>query len=448
VLSGASSGPITLNTGDNVITTVVTAQDGSVKKYVVTITRAQSTNAFLTTISYSPNLVRTEVAGPGFSNSTASVNFSVTSVSVTPVTRDAGATIAVNSTAVLSGGSVPVALSVGQNVITTRVTAEDGSIKDYIVTVTRSTNPYLASLTYAPNVAKQVVTGPDFADYTATVKSTVSSIKLTPTAKDPTATITVNGSTVSSGTASDPIALNVGDNTITTTVTTTDFVSNSYVIVITRQPSTNAYLASITYDPNIARTAVSGPGDYNYTATVDNSVTGIDVTPTTRDNTATITVNDNAVNSGSAAHVDLVVGDNTVTTKVTAQDGTTTKTYIVVITRGPAPVFAKYDPSSEAAVDGSNAIVVHQNVSPNGDGRGDGLVIDGIAAHPDNKLQIMSRSGNLVYEAKGYDNATKSFDGHSSLNGKLQVAGTYFYSLEYKDGTEIKHKTGYIILKY
>ena len=96
----------------------------------------------------------------------------------------------------------------------------------------------------------------------------------------------------------------------------------------------------------------------------------------------------------------------------------------------------------------NNPVVVHQNVSPNGDGRSDGLIIEGIAAHPDNKLQIMSRIGALVYEAKGYDNATKVFDGHSSTNGKLQQAGTYFYSLEYKDGNETKHKTGFIVLKY
>ncbi len=60
----------------------------------------------------------------------------------------------------------------------------------------------------------------------------------------------------------------------------------------------------------------------------------------------------------------------------------------------------------------------------------------------------MNRSGVLVYEAKGYDNSTKVFDGHSSTNGKLQQAGTYMYSLEYKDGDEMKHKTGFIVLKY
>ncbi|MEO6631846.1 MAG: gliding motility-associated C-terminal domain-containing protein, partial [Mucilaginibacter sp.] len=92
-------------------------------------------------------------------------------------------------------------------------------------------------------------------------------------------------------------------------------------------------------------------------------------------------------------------------------------------------------------------IVVHQNLSPNGDGKSDALIIEGITSHPENKLQIISRSGNLVYQAKGYDNATKVFDGHAN-NGKLQQPGTYFYSLEYKDGKETKHKTGFIVLKY
>ncbi len=59
----------------------------------------------------------------------------------------------------------------------------------------------------------------------------------------------------------------------------------------------------------------------------------------------------------------------------------------------------------------------------------------------------MSRSGELIYEVKGYDNQNKVFDGHST-NGKLQQPGTYFYSLEYKSGNETKRKTGYFVLKY
>jgi len=54
----------------------------------------------------------------------------------------------------------------------------------------------------------------------------------------------------------------------------------------------------------------------------------------------------------------------------------------------------------------------------------------------------------VVYEAKGYDNASKMFDGHSSVNGTLQQPGTYLYVLDYNEAGESKHLTGYIILKY
>jgi len=91
---------------------------------------------------------------------------------------------------------------------------------------------------------------------------------------------------------------------------------------------------------------------------------------------------------------------------------------------------------------------VHQGVSPNGDGMNDFLLIEGINKHPDNKLQIMNRSGQLVFEAKNYDNSAKVFDGHSSKNGQMQLPGTYFYSLDYTDQGVIRHKTGFIVLKY
>jgi len=91
---------------------------------------------------------------------------------------------------------------------------------------------------------------------------------------------------------------------------------------------------------------------------------------------------------------------------------------------------------------------VHQGISPNGDGDNDILTIDNIAAYPENSLTIMNRSGELIYQAKGYNNTTVAFDGHSNKNGKLQQSGTYFYSLDYKAGSETKHKTGYILLKY
>jgi gliding motility-associated-like protein len=106
----------------------------------------------------------------------------------------------------------------------------------------------------------------------------------------------------------------------------------------------------------------------------------------------------------------------------------------------------KYEEPAAAPI--ATGIAVHQALSPNGDGSNDVLIIDGITNYPDNTLQIMSSNGQLVYRIKGYDNAGKAFNGRSNITRKLQPAGSYFYSLQYKDGNETKHKTGFIVLKY
>ncbi|SHN37837.1 cadherin-like beta sandwich domain-containing protein, partial [Mucilaginibacter sp. OK098] len=263
---------------------------------------------------------------------------------------------------------------------------------------------------------------------------------------DAIASITVNNVAVASGTASGSIPLNVGDNTITTVVTE-GLNTNTYSMTITRLAP--ALLTNLTVSPRVVLTTVSGADYKDYTSTVNNSVSSVMITPTAADPTATITVNNVAVVSGTpSGSIALNVGDNIITTVVTAQDGVTTKTYSIKVKRQtPAGLASLYDEKQTVPVT-VNEVVVHQNVSPNGDGKSDYLQIDGISAYPDNTLQIMSRSGTLVYEVKGYDNTSKVFDGHSNTNGKLQLAGTYFYSLEYKDGNDTKHKTGYLVLKY
>ena len=75
----------------------------------------------------------------------------------------------------------------------------------------------------------------------------------------------------------------------------------------------------------------------NYTSSVANAVTSTTVTPTATDANSTIKVNGVTVASGSASTaINLNVGSNTITTVVTAQDGTTTKTYSITITRAAA----------------------------------------------------------------------------------------------------------------
>jgi gliding motility-associated-like protein len=287
-------------------------------------------------------------------------------------------------------------------------------------------------------------------NYTASATNATTSITVTPTVVDATATVTVNGTVVSSGTASGAISLAAGPNIISTVVTAQDGITTkTYTVTVTRAPSSNAKLALIrlssgTLSPVFAAATTS------YTASVTNAITSITVTPTVVDASATVTANGTVVSSGTASgSIALAQGANTITVIGTAQDGVTKMTYTVTVTRATGPVPIANNNFTTSLISGpDDGIIVHQGVSPNGDGENDFLNIEGITKYPDNKLMIMNRNGTLVFEANGYNNGSRKFEGHSNKNGKMQLPGTYFYSLEYKVGGVTKRKTGFIILKY
>ncbi len=341
VASGAASGAIALSVGANTITTVVTAEDGTTTKtYTVTVTReapSASSDADLTSL-----VLNTASLTPSFAAATlsytATVPYATTSQTVTPTASDANATITVNGTTVASGAtSGAIALSVGANTITTVVTAEDGTTtKTYTVTLTRaaqSTNADLTSLVL--NTASLTPSfDPATLTYTATVPFATTSQTVTPTASDANATITVNGTSVASGATSGAIALSVGANVITTVVTAEDTVTTkTYTVTITREPSANADLTELVLSAGTLTPAFD-TGTISYTASVPHATTSLVITPTVSDTNATIEVNGAPVTSGTpSGAIALNVGANSITTVVTAQDGSTTKTYTVIVTR-------------------------------------------------------------------------------------------------------------------
>lgn len=79
---------------------------------------------------------------------------------------------------------------------------------------------------------------------------------------------------------------------------------------------------------------VFAAGATNYTLTVPNGVASTTVTPTLTNANGSVRVNGTLVGSGSAsASIPLAVGANTITVEVTAEDGTTKRTYTVTVTR-------------------------------------------------------------------------------------------------------------------
>ena len=101
---------------------------------------------------------------------------------------------------------------------------------------------YLAVATDATLSAMTISQGtlsPDFdsatTSYTATVAEDVTTMTLTPTVNDGSATVTVNTVSVTSGNPSGDLALSYGDNTITVLVTAEDTTTTkTYTVVVTR----------------------------------------------------------------------------------------------------------------------------------------------------------------------------------------------------------------------
>ncbi|WP_190237050.1 cadherin-like beta sandwich domain-containing protein [Allorhizobium terrae] len=348
VTSGNASGSITLAVGLNTITVRVTAQDGTtIKVYTIAVTRAASTDATLAALGLSSGTL-----SPGFSagqlSYTASVANSVSTLTVTPTVAETNATVTVNGSPVTSGSaSSGITLAVGPNTITVRVTAQDGTtIKVYTVDVTRAAPAASTDATLAALSLSSGTLSPGFSagqlSYNASVANSVTTLTVTPTVADTNATVTVNGSPVTSGSASSGITLAVGPNTITVRVTAQDGTTiKDYTVDVTRAApavSSDATLAALGLSSGTLSPGFSA-GQLSYTASVANSVSTLTVTPTVADTNATVTVNGSPVTSGSASSgITLAVGPNTITVRVTAQDGTTIKDYTVDVTRAAPAV--------------------------------------------------------------------------------------------------------------
>ncbi|RZK59082.1 MAG: hypothetical protein EOO91_06195 [Pedobacter sp.] len=113
-------------------------------------------------------------------------------------------------------------------------------------------------------------------------------------------------------------------------------ISNQVAAIVIPAASKVATLSAFTISSGTLSPSF-GSGTTTYTASVANSVTAITVTPTKTDNFASIKVNGTTVTSGSASgNIALNIGDNVITTVVTAEDGLTTQTYTLTVNRPKA----------------------------------------------------------------------------------------------------------------
>ena len=178
----------------------------------------------------------------------------------------------------------------------------------------------------------------DSISYTAQVANSVSETTVSPTVNHSGASYTIKLGGVED--ADGVVSLVVGSNVITVEVTAEDdSTTGTYTVTVTRAepPSTDASLSALTLSG--VDFGAFASGTTSYSADVANSVTQTTVTPTVNYSDASYIIKLVGVTDADET-VALAVGSNVITVEVTAEDGNTTRTYTVTVTRAAISISA------------------------------------------------------------------------------------------------------------
>lgn len=258
--------------------------------------------------------VEEQTLTPTFSASvlsyTVNVANSVTSVTINAEANDANASVA---------GTGEKNVNVGDNTFNVVVTAEDEeTTQTYVVKVVRAQNSdaTLKSLSVEGQTLNPTFNA-NTTNYTVNVANSITSVTIN--AEDNSGVASVTGTGVKS--------INVGSNSFNVEVTAQDGVTKkTYTINIIRAYSSDATLKSLSIEDETIEPTFSSAVT-NYTATVENAIDNINIIAEANHSGAEV------IGDGGK---DLVEGSNICEITVTAQDGTTTKTYTINVTRQAA----------------------------------------------------------------------------------------------------------------
>ena len=318
--SVVGTGNKSLSIGDNSIEVVVTAEDGSTKTYTIKVKKL-SNDIALKSLTVTSNHMGTLT--PSFASTTYAYTYNydatVTSLNVTATTNNTNAKVGIidsDSSDIMTstiGSATKTFTSTTKNVKVT-VIAEDGSTKDYTITLSRalSNNSYLKDI----SIDGTNIDGfnKENFEYNIKVSRETDSINISAILDDEKATLTTD--------LSNKFNLNLGENIINIVVTAENGNTSTYILNVEREKNNDATLDSLTVSEGTL-TPTFNKNTLNYTVNVDNDVTSIDVNATSTDSNATVT---------GTGTKQLNTGDNTVTIKVTSESGSE-NTYTINVIR-------------------------------------------------------------------------------------------------------------------
>ena len=325
IVSG--TGTVNLVAGNNSFDVKIEAEDGTTETYTIKVKKL-SNDVKLASLSVTSTPLGT--LSPAFSSTnttgyTYTYDVTASQVTVSATVSDTGkakiAIVDVSTNASATGTPTSnTATETFANTVTkvsVIVTAEDGTVQAYPITLSRSksTNTYLSSLSINETTLDQTFVKTT-RTYTAKVAPNVTSVTVNAVAEDaPRATIkSITGNT----------NLQYGNNPIVITVKAESGLEETYTINLTREKSNVATLEDLTVDG----TTIPGFNKNTFTYTISGSVAYNKTSVTI----GTVKTDPNSTVTGDGS-VNLTTGPNQIVVKVTAQNGVDFNEYKINIER-------------------------------------------------------------------------------------------------------------------
>lgn len=306
------NGNTSLSEGNNRIEIVVTSESGIPRTYVVNANRILDDNSYLTYLSTNRGLNK-EFNKEELEYSLVTEE---TSIVITATPESTNATYNITDAAGNIISSFPHELSIGQNIFFINVTAQNGHVRNYKITVTknRSSDAKLSNLTTSAGINETF--SPDTNQYTATTSE--HEITITPTPRNKFATYVIynsNGDVVEG-----KVQLETGTNVFMIIVTAEDGTTGLYNLIVNRTRKNIATIDELGFDV----TPSFNKNSFNYSATIDETSINLDNIVLT-DPYSTYEVEGNSNFTFDA--------ENIVKIKVTSEDESVTNTYTINVTR-------------------------------------------------------------------------------------------------------------------
>lgn len=379
-----------LQTGDNTLKIVVTSEDkSSTTTYEVHINRAKSSNNYLKELTPSVG-----VLSPKFDKNTLSygvdVDYKTDYMDLKAVLkRPKRATM----TYTFNGKSVSslnhLKLQTGANVVVITITAQNGVTRNYTVVINKESipgvkdsNSLLSSLTIDKGTLNF---NPMVTDYFVGVPNDVSMVTLNAIASSNKANLTyIYGGRVVDDL--NELVLEEGDNPVKVIVTAEDGSKTEYTVVINRGVANHSTsLTNLTTSIGVL-SPVFNEDVLEYSVVVPYTTERISLYPEAP-SSSTMTYTYNGVTYDNLDDLPLGVGSNVVT--ITVSNGTSSRTYQVVITREADP--------TKSDVNTLESLSVKDNVGV--------LSPTFVPEHGEYTIEVAETVDKISFEAKPSDNA-------------------------------------------